>query len=241
MLKPKPPVQPGERITLPITGQSHTGDGVGKYKGFTVFVPLVIAGEQVAARVSRVKKNYAHARLGEGAPGEPPPGGSSLSLSSDSCGGCQLQHIAYLAQLEAKRRQVAMLLPGSAVKQVKILPVLGMEEPWSYRNKAQVPFGGWKGKVEGRAFTPLGSHQIIPFDRCLIQQPENDRTIQQVKEWIPELDIPPYDEKKHRGCLRHVMVRTGIHTQEVMVVLVTNGPDSTRKQLVAGLRERVRD
>lgn len=239
MSKPKPPVQPGERITIPITGQSHTGDGVGKYKGFTVFVPLAIAGEQVAARVSRVKKTYAHARLEEVlqvSPHRVDP----LCPVFDQCGGCQLQHIAYPAQLESKRRQVVDAFARiGGLEEVTILPVLGMEEPWSYRNKAQVPVGGGKGKVEA-GFYAAGSHQIIPFDRCLIQQPENDRTIQQVKEWIRELDIPPYDEKKHRGCLRHVMVRTGIHTQEVMVVLVTNGPQLPhRKQLVAGLRERV--
>lgn len=238
MSKPKPPVQPGERITLPITGQSHTGDGVGKYKGFTVFVPLAIAGEQVAARVSRVKKSYAHAQLEEVLQG------SSHRVAPpcpvfDQCGGCQLQHIDYPAQLASKEQQVVDAFTRIGGLEAEILPILGMKEPWSYRNKAQVPFGGRKGKIQA-GFYAAGSHQIIPLDHCLIQQPDNDRTIQQVIESVRELDIPPYDEEKHRGCLRHVMVRTGIHTQEVMVVLVTHGSELPhRKQLVAHLRERI--
>ncbi|QKG83636.1 23S rRNA (uracil(1939)-C(5))-methyltransferase RlmD [Kroppenstedtia pulmonis] len=239
MAKRIPPVRTGDQITLTITGQSHTGDGVGKHEGFTVFVPLAIAGEQVVARINRVKKTYAHAQLEKILVTSPHRVHASCPVFAQ-CGGCQLQHIAYPVQLESKRRQVADSFARiGGLGEGQVLPVLGMKEPWSYRNKAQVPFGGGKGRIKA-GFYAAGSHEIVEFEHCLIQQPENDAVIQQVKALVQELGIVPYDEKKHRGCLRHIMVRTGFHTGEVMVVLITNGPElPSQKKLVTGLRERV--
>ncbi|PTX60783.1 23S rRNA m(5)U-1939 methyltransferase [Melghirimyces profundicolus] len=239
MPKLKPPVEPGERIQVEITGQSHTGDGVGKVEGFTVFIPLAIAGERVEARVTRVKKTYAHARLEKVLKASPNRVDAPCPVF-ERCGGCQVQHIAYPVQLEAKRKQVADAFARiGGLENVEVLPVLGMKEPWNYRNKAQVPFGGSRGRVRA-GFYAAGSHQIVEFEHCMVQQPENDRAIQRVKERVKELGIPPYDERKHRGVLRHVMVRTGVHTGDVMVVLVTNGPKLPgRQRLVEGLREDI--
>ncbi|MDA8353517.1 MAG: 23S rRNA (uracil(1939)-C(5))-methyltransferase RlmD [Firmicutes bacterium] len=239
MPKQKPPVQPGDRIQLTLTGQTHTGDGVGKYDGFTVFVPLTVAGERVEAKVTKVKKTYAHARM-EALLEASPARVDAPCPVFERCGGCQIQHIAYPAQLEAKRRQVANAFARiGGLEEVKVLPVLGMDQPWNYRNKAQVPFSGRRGRVKA-GFFAAGSHEVVEFEHCMIQQPENDRAIQRVRELVKELGIPPYNEQKHRGIVRHTVVRTGVNTGEVMVVLVTNGLELPhRKRLVRELRERI--
>jgi len=239
MPKQKPPVQPGDRIQLTLTGQTHTGDGVGKYDGFTVFVPLTVAGERVEAKVTKVKKTYAHARM-EALLEASPARVDAPCPVFERCGGCQIQHIAYPAQLEAKRRQVADAFARiGGLEEVKVLPVLGMDQPWNYRNKAQVPFSGRRGRVKA-GFFAAGSHEVVEFEHCMIQQPENDRAIQRVRELVKELGIPPYNEQKHRGIVRHTVVRTGVNTGEVMVVLVTNGLELPhRKRLVRELRERI--
>ncbi|SDW78256.1 23S rRNA m(5)U-1939 methyltransferase [Marininema mesophilum] len=240
MSKLIPPVKPGERLELKITGQSHTGDGVGKTKeGFTVFTPLALAGEHVRITVTKVKKTYAHARLLEIMEASPDRVDAPCPVF-ETCGGCQIQHLAYPAQLAMKQQQVLEAFRRiGGLDHVEVLPARGMKEPWNYRNKAQVPFGQRQGKTVA-GFYAAGSHQIVEFSHCMIQQPENDRTIQLVKNLVKELNIPPYNEKNHRGILRHVMVRTGVHTGDVMVVLVTNGDRLPRsKELLSRLVEKV--
>ncbi|OYD06949.1 23S rRNA (uracil(1939)-C(5))-methyltransferase RlmD [Paludifilum halophilum] len=239
MTPKKPPVRPGETITLEIHGNSHTGDGVGRFEGFTVFVPQTVSGERVRARITKVKKSYAHARLTERLK-ESPDRVEPPCPVFERCGGCQLQHVAYPAQLKMKRQQVADSFQRiGGMTGVTIHPVIGMEEPRNYRNKAQVPFGWRKGRVAA-GFYAAGSHEIVDIEDCLIQQSENDQAVQTVKKMVEQLKIPPYDEKSHKGILRHVMVRTGVNTGEVMVVLVTNGSRlPNRGKLVKALREEI--
>jgi 23S rRNA (uracil1939-C5)-methyltransferase len=225
----KLPVTKGQVIELMITGHAHDGAGVGKVEGFTVFVPLAVQGETVRARITQVKKTYAKAVLEEIVSAHPDRT-RPLCPIYEQCGGCQLQHLSYEAQLKQKRQQVMdhfMRIGG--MTDVVIHPVLGMDEPWRYRNKAQVPFG-W---INGRAvagFYASGSHEIVDMESCLIQHSANDQAVAKVKELARKLKIPIYDEVKHRGVLRHVMVRTGYHTGEMMVVLVTNGEHLPHKK-----------
>jgi 23S rRNA (uracil1939-C5)-methyltransferase len=237
MSQQKPPVVPGQVIQLKIEGQSHTGDGIGRVNGFAVFVPQAVAGERVEAKVTKVKKTYAHARL-QKVIEESPDRAQAPCEVYEACGGCQLQHLSYPAQLRMKRQQVIDSFQRiGGLSDVEVLPVIGMKEPWAYRNKAQVPFGWQKGQVVGGFYAPQ-SHRIVDIDMCLIQHPDNDRVVSVVKKMARELGIPPYQEKSHRGCLRHVMARIGVHTGELMVVLVTNGRDIPhRKALVEQLRQ----
>ena len=224
MSRRKPPVCLHQEITLTLTGQSHTGDGVGKYEGFAVFVPGGIAGETVRAKVTKVKPTYAHARivriLKESPDRVTPP-----CPIFDRCGGCQLQHLAYDGQLKMKARLVRDNLERiGQLKEVSVRPVMGMRDPWRYRNKAQVPFGeGEGGLVAG--FYEQGTHDIIDMESCLIQREESDEVVRTVKDIVRELGIPPYREKEHTGVLRHVVTKVGANTGQLMIVLVTNGPD----------------
>lgn len=147
MSKRKPPVKQQQRIELTISGQSHTGAGVGKYEGFTVFVDRAIPGETVAATVTKVKPTYASARIEEIIHQSPDRVAPPCPIY-DRCGGCQLQHLSYEAQLRYKRQLVRDNLRRiGKLTDVTIHPTIGMDEPWRYRNKAQVPFGDRKSVV----------------------------------------------------------------------------------------------
>ncbi|MFC7441864.1 23S rRNA (uracil(1939)-C(5))-methyltransferase RlmD [Laceyella putida] len=230
-------VQQGQVIQLEVTGQAHDGAGVGKYEGFTIFVPLAVPGETVKVQIELVKKNYARGKLLEILAAHPDRTEPTCPIYEE-CGGCQVQHLSYEAQLTYKRQQVIDHFARiGGLDEVPIRPVLGMKEPWRYRNKAQVPFGRRQGKVVAGFYAP-GTHQIIDMDSCLIQHETNDEAIAKVKALADELDIPIYDEAKHTGVLRHVMVRVGFQTGEMMIVLVTNGEALPRRdELVKRLVE----
>jgi 23S rRNA (uracil1939-C5)-methyltransferase len=228
-------VQPGQLIELEVTGQAHDGAGVGKYEGFAVFVPLTVPGETVRVRIESVKKNYARGKLLELVQAHPDRI-EPVCPVYEACGSCQSQHLSYEAQLKHKRQQVADHFKRiGGMDDVLIHPVLGMSDPWRYRNKAQVPFGERQGKVVAGFYSP-GSHNIIDMESCVIQHELNDAAIRFVKAQAEELGIPIYNEQKHAGVLRHVMVRIGSNTGEMMIVLVTNGESlPKRKELVKRL------
>ncbi|TCS95869.1 23S rRNA (uracil(1939)-C(5))-methyltransferase RlmD [Hazenella coriacea] len=241
-MKRTPPVQVGQTIEYTITGQGHNGSGVGKVDGFTVFVPLAVTGEQVKAKITLVKKNYAQAELVEVI--KPHPDRTEpLCPVFEQCGGCQTQHITYKAQLEMKRQQVQDSFARiGGLPEIVVHPVIGMTEPWRYRNKAQVPVGQREGGGIIAGFYAAGSHEIIDMDACQIQHPDNDRIITAVKKIANELKIPAYHEQTHQGILRHIMVRIGFHTGEMMIVLVTNGKHLPQKQeLITRLRQQFPD
>ncbi|RAL21472.1 23S rRNA (uracil(1939)-C(5))-methyltransferase RlmD [Thermoflavimicrobium daqui] len=228
-MKIKRPVETGQVIVYEITGIAHNGVGVGKYQGFTVFTPYTVPGERIKAEIIQVKKNYAVAKMLDVENGHSQRVNPSCPIFKE-CGGCQLQHISYETQLALKRQQVVDNLERiGGFKNVLVHPVLGMKEPWRYRNKVQVPIGIQNGRTVA-GFYRAGSHEIIEMDQCLIQPEESDQAVRLVKQLADQLGITPYDEKKHQGILRHVMVRTGIHTQEMMIVLVTNGESLPNKK-----------
>mgnify|MGYP001466621041 CR=1 FL=1 len=237
MSKHKRPVHHYQKLRLHITGQSHSGDGVGKVDGFTVFVPGGVQGETLLVEVTKVKSTYAHARIVkilEESPNRVTPPCPIF----DRCGGCQLQHLSYEAQLNLKTTLVRDNLERiGKLKDVTVHPTLGMDVPWRYRNKAQVPFGEREGGLVA-GFYELGTHDIIDMEACLIQHEESDEVVRKVKDLARELGIPPYREEEHQGVLRHVVTRVGANTDQLMIVLVTNGPHlPNKKELVKQLNE----
>ena len=158
----------------------------------------------------------------------------------ESCGGCQLQHLSYAGQLAAKQQSVRDALDRiGKLTAVTVQPVLGMEQPWRYRNKAQFPVGR-KGRQVITGCYASGSHMIIPTTECLIQQALNDRLLAAVSQIATELGVTPYDEATGQGVLRHVMGRVGIATGEVMAVLVTTQKDFPgNSELVRRLQQAV--
>jgi 23S rRNA (uracil1939-C5)-methyltransferase len=215
--------------------------------GFTLFIHGALPGEKVSAQVTGLKKQYGFARLLEVLEASPdrvePP-----CPVYDECGGCQLQHLGYDAQLRMKRQMVVDNLEriaklrvanghdsdDAAGEQVGVVvhPTIGMTDPWRYRNKVQVPIGEREGGLAG-GFYATGSHRIVDSDRCLIRTESADDIVSAVKKMAYELGIPAYDEEKRQSGLRHVIVKTGFRTGESMVVLVTDKEELPEAQRLA--------
>ncbi|MEK3662632.1 23S rRNA (uracil(1939)-C(5))-methyltransferase RlmD [Paenibacillus sp. FSL F4-0236] len=230
------PVNKNDEVMLDIIGMTHEGEGVGRVEGFTLFVQGALPGEKVRAKVLKTKKQYGYAKLLNLVEA------SSARIAApceiyDQCGGCQLQHMDYAAQLAWKRQLVVDNLERIGKLQVSggggdagtdqaagilVRPTLGMDEPWRYRNKAQVPIGVTEGGLVG-GFYARGSHRIIDMETCLIQHEDNDDVVRKVKEIGRKRGITAYDEESGKGLLRHVVVKKAFRTGEMMVVLVTNG------------------
>nr|WP_236291786.1 23S rRNA (uracil(1939)-C(5))-methyltransferase RlmD [Paenibacillus allorhizoplanae] len=239
------PVQIGQQYEAEIIGISHDGEGVGRVNGFTLFVAGALPGERALVRVEHLKKQYGYASLVELLAVSPDRVSPDCGIY-DECGGCQLQHLSYEAQLRVKRQQVVDNLvrigklavqSDEGIEGIVVHPTLGMTDPWRYRNKAQVPFGEERGGLIG-GFYAQGSHRIIDMEECLIQHEANDEVVARVKEIGSRLGIRAYSEETESGLLRHVVVKVGFRTGEVMVVLVTNGTEIPRAdEWIAGIRE----
>jgi len=249
-------VRKNDEVTLDIIGLTQDGEGVGRADGFTLFVQGALPGERVKAKVLKVKKQYGYAKMLELLQASPDRVEAPCPIYRQ-CGGCQLQHMDYAAQLAWKRQHVIdsltrigkLRVADVAGEGVVVHPTIGMAEPWRYRNKAQVPIGmaladmadGAAGSLIG-GFYARGSHRIIDMDACVIQHERNDEAVRLVKALGTRLGIRAYDETTGRGLLRHVVVRTGFATGETMVCLVTNGTRIPRvDELVEGIRRALPD
>ena len=208
---------------IKIHGLGSSGEGVGKLDGLAIFVEGALPDEEVLVELEARKKNYAVGRLVEVVKKSAERVEPFCPLYKN-CGGCQLQHMSYPAQLKWKRQQVVDAIERiGKLEGVKIFDTLGMDNPLRYRNKMQFPVG--KNLVVG--CYARGSHKIIDTNACLIQNELNDKILNAVRRVAKKFNLPPYDEDTHRGFLRHVMGRVGCGG-EFMIVLVTtakNFPD----------------
>lgn len=236
----KPAFKQKENIELTITGLGSSGEGVGKLNGFTFFVPGALPGERVQAQISLVKKNYGQAQLKKVLVPSPdrvkPP-----CPVYEQCGGCQLQHLSYEAQLILKRQTVVDALERIGhCKNLVVEETLASPEAWHYRNKMQVPAAQGRNHTLHIGCFAQGTHRVIDVKDCLIQQQANNKMAAVVRQWMETYKIPALEEDARTGIVRHIMGRVGVRTGEVMAVLVTNQPMVPHlKDLVKALRENV--
>lgn len=228
----KAPVQKNDYIDEAVFEDlTHDGNGVMKVDGYPLFVPNALPGEEGKVKVVKPGKGYGFGRLTERTKESPFRQEPPCPIYKE-CGGCQIQHMTYEGQLQAKGKNVGDVMQRiGKLHDVLVHPVLGMKEPWRYRNKAQVPVGEKDGRFVA-GFYQKRSHEIIDMDKCIIQYEKNDEVIQHVKDICEKLEVRPYDEKNHKGTLRHIMTRTAYTTGEVMVVLVTRTPELPHKNAI---------
>ncbi|MBQ7317534.1 MAG: 23S rRNA (uracil(1939)-C(5))-methyltransferase RlmD [Phascolarctobacterium sp.] len=238
-MKANVPVQKGDIIEMNITGLGSSGEGVGKFQGFTVFVNGALPTETIKAKVGLVKKSYATARIVE-----------ILQASAErvepacpvykECGGCQLQHLSYAGQLQMKEQQVRDAVTRIGHLDTEVMPVIGCANPWNYRNKMQFPAAmGAEGKIEIGCYA-TATHSVVDTEGCLIQKEANNQVLFAVRKWMQQFNITAYDEKTGKGLVRHVMSRVGVHSGEVMAVLITSAYDiPCKKELVDILKKEV--
>ncbi len=223
-------------LQIKIESMGSAGEGIGKIDGYPLFVKDALPGDLAEVRLTKVKKNYAYARLERLLETSPDRATPRCPLHR-RCGGCQIQALSYEKQLEYKETKVREdLIRIGGFVDPPVLPVLGMEEPYHYRNKAQFPFGRDR---EGRLVTGFyagRTHSIVPGTDCALGVPENQRILETILEFMNEKGIEPYDEKTGKGLLRHALLRKAFATGELMVCLVINGksfPD------ISGLSDRL--
>ena len=233
----KDQIQKNQHYSIKIYDLGSNGEGVGKLQGFTLFVEGAIPGDEIEVRVVKVKKNYGYGkliRIIKPSPYRVEP----LCPFTHQCGGCQIQHISYQEQLKIKGKKVQDHLERiGGLKDIQVHPVLGMEDPYYYRNKGLFPVGMENGEVQIGFFVSR-THRIIDMDKCYIQHPITEKVIELLRKFIKEYSISVYDEKEHIGLLRHILVRTSWHTKEVLVCLVINGKEFPHAEaLIKQLRQ----
>lgn len=232
------PVKKNDRVTVYIEDLTHDGNGVGKVDGYPLFIQGALPEETVEVHVLKTLKNYGFAKvvdIKEASPNRV----EAPCIYFDKCGGCQLQHLTYEGQLAWKENMVRNVMKRIGKIDAPVRFVKGMDNPWNYRNKSQIPFGvGEAGPVAG--FYKSRTHSIVDMERCLIQTEEADAMMAGLKKELEGLGVVPYNEETHQGMLRHVVVRVGRATGEVMVVLVTKKRKFPQKEkVVEGIRKLV--
>ena len=232
------PVRRGQVYEIRIERLGTSGEGVGRYENFTIFIPQALPNERVLTVIEEVKKTYARGRI-QKILQESPARVTPLCEIYDECGGCQLQHLSYEEQLHAKRAQVVDALTHiGKLPQILVNETLRADAPWNYRNKMQFPIGLHKGRLVVGCFAQ-GSHRIINTENCHIQRSANNELANTVREVAEKLHIPVYNEDTHKGILRHIVGRVG-RGNELMAVIVTATKQLPRaKDFVRLLRERL--
>ena len=232
------PVRKGQTYELHIDRLGTSGEGVGRHENFTVFVLNALPGETISAVIEDVKSSYARGRIKQ-ILHESVDRVAPLCELYEECGGCQLQHLSYEAQLRAKRAQVVDALTHiSKLPQIPVMETLRAEEPWNYRNKMQFPIGRNSGQIVIGCFAQ-GSHTIINTENCHIQRAENNDLANAAREIAEQLHIPVYNEDTHKGVLRHIVGRVG-RSNDLMAVIVTATKQLPRaKDFVRMMRERL--
>ncbi|MBQ8062627.1 MAG: 23S rRNA (uracil(1939)-C(5))-methyltransferase RlmD [Clostridia bacterium] len=229
-----------DEVTLTIDAMTAEGSGIGRYDGMAVFVPNTAVGDSVLCHIIKAKKNYAvgkafkvftasHDRVEPDCP------------VAGKCGGCCYRHIAYEAELSYKRQRVIDAFERIGHLDVEVLPVLGSEETLRYRNKAQFPVALDKNQNPTFGFYAPNTHRVVPCDDCLLKPELFGDVLTVVREWVIRRGITVYDETTHRGLLRHVYIRKGHYSGQVMVCLVVNGDPSVSVPRTSFLADALRD
>jgi len=211
----------GQIITAKCIDLSFEGKGVAKFEKGVVFVDGLFPGEEAEIEITYTRAGSFFGKIRK-----------LLTLSKDriqprcpvctSCGGCQFQQLNYHAQLAFKKNKVKNAFLRTAKMDVEVNDVIGMEDPYFYRNKIQMPVGKDRfGKIV-TGFYKANSHDIVPIEKCYIEDERSAPILKTIRELMKEIRIEPYDEDKRTGVIRHILIRASFYKKQIMVVIVTN-------------------
>ncbi len=222
------PVEKNKCYSMLVDDLGNAGEGIGKIDGFTVFVEGALPQEEIEVLIVKVKKSFAYGKLQKIIKVSPERVIPPCEVAT-KCGGCQLQHLSYQEQLQYKTKKVKDALQKIAkIESIDVLPTLGMKDYWRYRNKVQFPVGndckiGFYGKR---------SHRIIDTEKCFLQHEISDTILAIIRTFLKEYSISIYDETTHKGLLRHILIKVGFSTGQIMVCLVINGKKFPHKEIL---------
>lgn len=231
-------IQKNQEYIVEIVDNGYEGEGIAKIDNFTIFVPGAIKGEKVKILIVKVLSSHAFGKIKEII------NKSDFRQESDCstykrCGGCNLRHIKYNQTLRIKQNAVQSLVNKTLRNKIEVQETVGMENPFHYRNKAQYPFGVNKEGEPVIGVFANRTHEVIPMENCLIQNPQSEEIAKYILNFIKENKISIYNEKTGRGLFRHVVIKVGIKTGQIMCILVLNGKNiPNEKQLVEELIKR---
>ena len=217
-------IEKNKEYTVNIIDNGFEGEGIAKIDGFTVFVPGAIKGEKIKILIVKVLSSHAFGKILEII--EPSKTRQEADCTTyKRCGGCNLRHIKYEETLKIKQNAVQSLVNKTLKNKIEVQKAIGMENPFHYRNKAQYPIG--KNK-EGKAIIGVfanRTHEIIPIDKCYIQNEKTEELAKYILDFIIKKGISIYNEKTRNGLVRHIVTKIGIKTEEIMCVIVINGKE----------------
>ncbi len=217
-------------VTVRIEDMGTDGEGIGKVNGFTLFIKDALIGDVVEAKLMKIKKNYGYARLMNIITPSPDRVEPKCPVYRQ-CGGCQIQALDYQAQLKFKEYKVRGNLERiGGFTDILLEPIIGMENPYHYRNKAQFPVGTDKNGEIVTGFYAGRTHDIIPNTRCYLGAEVNEEILHVVLEYMKKYNISAYNETTGKGLVRHILIRTGFTSGEIMVCIVVNGKKLPRAE-----------
>ncbi len=212
-----------DEIEILIEDMGTDGEGIGHFNGFTFFVKDAVIGDTILAKIMKLKKTYGYARLIKVLSPSDNRGEPKCKFYRQ-CGGCQLQALQYDEQLRFKANKIRNNLKRiGGFDDIPLLPIVGMEEPYFYRNKAQFPIGTDKTGKPIAGFYALHSHNIIANTDCALGVSENKAVLEVILAFMEKHHIHAYNETNKKGLIRHVLIRKGFITGEIMVCIVING------------------
>ncbi|MCD1023410.1 23S rRNA (uracil(1939)-C(5))-methyltransferase RlmD [Enterococcus sp. SMC-9] len=236
-------VKNGQKINVTIKRLGINGEGIAYFRRLIIFIPKALPGEKIQAKITNVTAKFAEAQIIQIVK-KSPDRITAPCVFYDRCGGCQLQHLSYNKQLDFKRdllQQALTKFKPAGYKNYELKETIGMQEPWRYRNKAQfqLRYNLKKQKAEAGLYE-IASHNLVAIDNCIVQEPDTQTLINTAVQLINKYQIPIYDEKKNSGILKTLMVRKGIKTGEIQLVLITHTNKLPQKNsLIRELTQRV--
>ena len=226
------PIKKNEEYIVEVIDNGSEGEGIAKINNFTIFIPGAIVGEKVRIHILKVNSSYAFAKIVEIIEKSEYRVETNCS-TYERCGGCNLRHIKYEETLNMKRNAVQSLVNKTLKNKIKVKDTIGMEFPYHYRNKAQYPVGIDK---EGKSIIGVfanRTHNIIPMNNCQIQDKNSEKIATFINEYINKNKISVYDERSGKGLFRHIVIKVGKRTDEIMCIFVINGDNfKQEKELV---------
>lgn len=237
-MEKKIPVKKNEEYIVTIMDYGYEGEGIAKIDNFTVFVHGAMKAEKVKILIVKVNSSHAFGKILEII--EPAKARKTSDCNTyKRCGGCNLRHMEYEETLSLKKDIVQNLVNKTLEQKVDVKETIGMEKPFLYRNKAQYPVGYNKNNEIVTGVYAARTHEIIELDHCAIQKPISQEIAKFIISFMKENGITAYNEKTRQGAIRHIVVKVGIHTGEVMCVIVTNEKNIPKeKQLIEALKEK---